>query len=1226
MLLDKDGEPRSPEFGELPYGHETAHLADVLQRGFHFDVGTHKDPSSTKLGELVESAIRAHHQDDVVLIHVLTHGVPNPDFYGMYAIGNDGERVKQADVANWLMVCAERARNGPHVLFLLDLCGAGEAVRFDDAIRRTKAHRTWIVAAAHAGTGAFDARFTRAVGHVLERVTGDRRPGLDLSSGHRFLPLDTFARQVGTTVTDLADAEGRAARQTVTGTRVDIAASDVVLVPFFPNPRYRAEAPAPRVVPSGSGYDRQAGHFLSAASGHPVAEAGNGLFTGRTQELNTLFGRLTGEPATLVVTGRAGVGKSALLGMLVCTTHPQLSTVATEMTRPLAVPLPQGRMAAVTARELDLTAIVVALGAQLKGARDARTPQALIDAIRRHGEQPVLVVDALEEALDPSAVLTELLLPLSSPRICRLLVAARSAESVAGLPAEPMDLDSADPEQLRDDLEEYATRLLRRLPPYSTSEYVSARAHLAAAIAEALTSGERSVWGEYLITRLYVQHIADREPVRDEAAARELGRSVPLNPADLLDADLSRRPSWVRPVLSAVAWAHGDGMPSEVMPAVASACTDDPHLRPTDEQVADILATNGSYLRRMPGSDGFVRYQLFHEGLADRLRDRSRAAAVFDALISTVPGRWDLASPYVRQHALDHARDADQVDKLVLDPAFLLSGPPEDRIASFEQLGDRAAAQVAVLKAARAMPDDIDPDRKRAELAVEALRHRSPELAGALSGGLRPIWHVALPTGRDAPESSRSTPMLVVTGGTSRVEVYHLSDPPNLAYSYKHVSSIRCVATARYRNENEILCGGNDHSISVWPLRHVSVPRLVLKGHRGPVRCITSTVVGEQTIAVSGGADRTVRLWDLETGELLDTITTYDGPILDLAVMKPPNRRKVVVARTAHGTHTRDLLEPRRTRENQRLQKDDAVLFPLADDNAALITIHGDWSTAPSRSAELRVNDLSSHKLMKSVRQQGMVTAVCTGQVAGQPTMAVATSDGSVWLHGLDSDEPPTSFPLSVQARGLALTEIEPTARVPAARSIAAGPGYGGTVLAVGDRDSVHVHHPATSWSVTAAHETFAAVQVRPLDDGAVVHAHVVGGRAFSFHPLSRNALDLPVPPAAPVAKDRDWVLTAHGAITARIDNDGALTAGAHRLVGHHGAVRCVAAWRWDGRALVVSGGADSTMRIWDAERGLQLRRFWLPAPANAIRASGSTVLVDMAEEAIAFELREEHL
>jgi WD40 repeat protein len=57
--------------------------------------------------------------------------------------------------------------------------------------------------------------------------------------------------------------------------------------------------------------------------------------------------------------------------------------------------------------------------------------------------------------------------------------------------------------------------------------------------------------------------------------------------------------------------------------------------------------------------------------------------------------------------------------------------------------------------------------------------------------------------------------------------------------------------------------GGEDGSVRTWDAR--GQPRLVLRGHLGPVTCVT--MLGPGRVA-TGGLDRTVKVWDLATGRL----------------------------------------------------------------------------------------------------------------------------------------------------------------------------------------------------------------------------------------------------------------------------------------------------------------------------------------------------------------------
>ncbi|MFD1048231.1 hypothetical protein ACFQ1S_23180, partial [Kibdelosporangium lantanae] len=173
-----------------------------MATGFHFNVTRESNLPSARLGALVTTVLESHHAGDVLIIHVLTHGRKKPRFHGIFALGSDGTCDDSADVKKWLDVCAKYDNDGPQVLFLLDICHAGEAAEIDALMRTSEAQRTWILAATRADESAFEARFTRSLTDVLTRID---RAGLDLNPGDRYVPLDTFARQVRQAVYELAD-------------------------------------------------------------------------------------------------------------------------------------------------------------------------------------------------------------------------------------------------------------------------------------------------------------------------------------------------------------------------------------------------------------------------------------------------------------------------------------------------------------------------------------------------------------------------------------------------------------------------------------------------------------------------------------------------------------------------------------------------------------------------------------------------------------------------------------------------------------------------------------------------------------------------------------------------------------------------------------------------------------------------------------------------------------
>jgi hypothetical protein len=83
--------------------------------------------------------------------------------------------------------------------------------------------------------------------------------------------------------------------------------------------------------------------------------------------------------------------------------------------------------------------------------------------------------------------------------------------------------------------------------------------------------------------------------------------------------------TWLRPVLAAAAHAKHPGMPSHLLGSVAAVLAFDPLSPmpepPTDAQLGEILDTVSFYLRRSVDIDGTTLYRLFHEGLAQYLRE-----------------------------------------------------------------------------------------------------------------------------------------------------------------------------------------------------------------------------------------------------------------------------------------------------------------------------------------------------------------------------------------------------------------------------------------------------------------------------------------------------------------------------------------------------------------------------------------------------------------------------
>ena len=197
---------------------------------------------------------------------------------------------------------------------------------------------------------------------------------------------------------------------------------------LLPNPRHDPAAPS-RVVE----------HLLLAArGGEPEDETW--YFTGRhavVAKLVSWFG--SRQPGLRVVTGPAGCGKSAVLGLVVCLSNPeQRAALLTQGPLQYADPGVGSVHAHVYARGLARNQLVDELDTQLSDAgvlsmdrRGKRGGGELADAVAASASCPVIVVDGLDEAgVEAWPIADEVLRPLA--RHALVLVGTRELAPTEG--------------------------------------------------------------------------------------------------------------------------------------------------------------------------------------------------------------------------------------------------------------------------------------------------------------------------------------------------------------------------------------------------------------------------------------------------------------------------------------------------------------------------------------------------------------------------------------------------------------------------------------------------------------------------------------------------------------------------------------------------------------------------------------------------------------------------
>ncbi|MFC8670663.1 AAA family ATPase, partial [Streptomyces sp. NPDC057199] len=822
-----------PEGEEMPVGTRTwpalefvesvvPRVHDALGR-LGYRVRCHIDPVQKELRDaLLPADAASRHR----IVHVISHGQADIDSKRLDMVPADGRIGRDTNVAGWISDSDAEQRPS---LFLVDLCGSGVAARLPTSVYEAGQQTyAWVVAASDGREEAYDGRFSIAVADVLEDLA---RTGLGSDPSQEFVDFHLVARHIGMR---LEAAGGRV--QTVRATLMDPSAPKPEL-PFFPNPAHPRFATDP-VRTQRAHLDPPVRDFLEELDPVDVrhfTDRPGRHFTGRRSQLRRLAPWLDDPQAArlCVVTGSPGTGKSALLGALMCAAHPQLAEQAAHIRERLpgaCRPAFHERLAAVQARQRSLPAVLDALARQLNLLAPAAewTAKAFMEAVRALPEPPVLVVDALDEAIDPGHVTQGLLLPLTGAcrpdgrPVCRVLLGMRPWDQFHQLTARAetagllIDLDRSPTDELEEDLVAYLDDVLTHIDGYRTGTARPVREHLARTAAARLahTPKQGEKWGEFLVASVFTSYLASAPPASDTPSARRLGDSVPVTLPDVFELDLASRstPATARALLVAIAHAKGNGIPAELAYPLANALhrTADPGCFP------QVLDESMFYLRTHVDTDGTTLYRPFHQGLADHLRthpfnralepdpstlhsDIPAAGLVLDTLLSprTQADRivWANAAPYLLCHAIQHAVDANNADVLITDAEFLVHADPYTLTSALSAAASKPAAlAAAVYRASLHVHRNTHPEARRSILSADAARYRATDLHHQLNQPLpADTWRPRWATGSALHAALHNT----LTG---------------------HTEAVQSVACATLDGRPVAVSGSSDHTVRVWDL------------------------------------------------------------------------------------------------------------------------------------------------------------------------------------------------------------------------------------------------------------------------------------------------------------------------------------------------------------------------------------------------------------------------
>ncbi|MCH0565704.1 AAA family ATPase [Streptomyces sp. MUM 2J] len=824
-------------------------------------------------------AVCEHAGDDPLIVHFSGHGLlVDEDLYlAVYDTDPQSGHVhgSAVDVAA-LLRTVDRGTGGP-VLFLLDVCGAGAALRpqLVAQLAGVKNRRAWVIAACAADEITYGARFSTATATVLEEIA---RRELFVPTSRPYVPVELLAARIDE-VMARADAEQGRPKQDVVRTSYNEAV--LRTAPFLANPWFRGRPSDAYLAHLDEGLRHFVGaldprfdvvHFATRAAGTADGELFH--FSGRERQLARLKEWLDDPSGTedrlLVVTGSPGAGKSALLGAAVCSVHPTLVALRARLNLRAFRPEPDPRLLAVHARKLTVRQVVASLHRQARAVGappgdgppyepdGAVGPEELFGALAEGGGTTV-VVDALDEADDPEELLREVILPLAGRPAtrtapgCRVLLgtrlwpdALRDLHAVLdGRPDLEIDLDREEPEVLADDLGLYLEKLLDPHYPAATAQAIAGR------LAESAEDGP------FLAAFLYGTHLRTRHAAGTPPAPAEIVAGLPAGLPGVLDLNLrtlTAEDPWTGPVLAAVGRAAGAGMPLELVHAVALELAPGARgrlLPPRPEDTRRALEGARFHLRTTTDGDRQL-YRFFHQALAEHMAPRADPTAVLDALLAEVPAEggvrdWSAADPYLRRHAVDHAAGAGEreLDALLADPGHLLHAEPDRLVPHLHRARKpRARRNADVYRQTTAHhPLRDSPTARRDLLVLDAVVWQDAELAAAVAA---------------------------VTG-----------PPP--AYVRPRWALSRTAAAAR---------------LHVLGAHAGPLTRVLLAGPPGAVH----------GVAVTAGTDGRVCLWDPLNGQALGDLGTASGAVRAVAATRRADGRDVLVLAGGSGPREQDWL------------------------------------------------------------------------------------------------------------------------------------------------------------------------------------------------------------------------------------------------------------------------------------------------------------------------------
>jgi WD40 repeat protein len=890
------------------------------------------DPDVKGLRAAIRSVVQ---EAPVVLVYYTGHGI-KPAGHPYYLLtsdseGNDleGTALEARKVLTLLLREDLPSDVQPQVLVILDCCysGAGGIDVLRDSLQDLGNPNVWVMAAAtdeqQAAQGLFAQAFTAALaepnaGHVAE-----------------FIHPQRIAEQVNAALAGSGADQGAI----LVPPRGQLLGPPP---PFFPNPDKIVEAAGLTLTEQRQWHNR-----LRAA---PEGETATGSyvtgFLGRVRAVEDVAAWMRGpdDHGLAVVTGSPGTGKSTLLALPVLLADPDRAAALLADSPADSLPARAAKLfnglpfLGLSARGKTPYEVARTVADRLGRTAGFSAPEDLLEHLAEEpeGTPQIILIDAIDEAVESGRLMTDLVLPLSRNLRMKVLIGTRRhLMPPPGVTALLVDLDSEDYRDPQALLEYVRQLLLAANEPGVNTPYRDAPEEVTAAVADAIAgraTAAPSITGRaesFLLAQLLAKTVRSRQQVLDPSAPGWADR-LPADVGEAFDEDLARlgmRERKVRALLTALAWTQGPGLPWEnIWVPVARALTveEGPPIRAlADTDVRWLLDNAGGYIIEDLGPGLTSAFRPFHELLAVHLRgepDREKLlanpataqawlarsqqaeAAITRTLLDTVPTAhggdrdWELAHPYLRTYLARHAHAAgpETFTQLVADPDYLAVADPATLTPLLTPIdpalretsrayrrarpllgtnpGDNAAYLQESFVAETGHPPERQHIRPTYRTLITRTRHDNSLLT--LTAHTKQIESVAFGTRADGR-------LILATGGNDgAVRLWDPDTGTENAGPLDHGGPVAAVAVGTREDGRLLIVSAGGGAVRLWDPDAGIEPRGPLD--RGKVAFGTRTD-GRLLLATASDLNGTVRLWDPNAGIEPAGSLDHGGPVTSVA-------------------------------------------------------------------------------------------------------------------------------------------------------------------------------------------------------------------------------------------------------------------------------------------------------------------------------------------------------